>query len=159
MGWLQLLRRLTTGSAVALACLVATGCFAPSDPAGPPVGVRIEQGLVVLYLPLCPGEKLVSGQIDEPVGNGRTLWRGEQPAHPEGKVVRLGSPDWGQQTGGFSYHGQTFSFDVEGTARIYGGGADRWRIPVDLPPDTYELDRKKVTAAEIDQKSDCQKSG
>jgi hypothetical protein len=141
-----------------LGCLTLAGCFVPGDPEGVSVGLRVEQETLVVYLPLCPGEKVVSGQIDDPRGSGKMLWRGEQPVRPAEKVIRLGAPDWDQETGSFSYHGQILAFEVDGTVRSYGAGLER-KVLNDLPPGIYDVDGKKVTGAEIDQQADCPKSG
>lgn len=148
------------GLVAILGCsLLPAGCFLPSHPAGPSVGLRLEQGNLVLYLPLCQSEQVVSAQIDDPRGEGRTLWRGEQPAHPGTKEVRFEPSDWARQTGSFSYDGQTFAVSVDGTVRSYASGADGRKVLANLPAGSYDLNGKVATAAEIDQKSDCEKSG
>lgn len=137
-----------------------SGCFLPEHPEGPSVGIRIEDGKPVLYVPLCPGEKVVSARIDDPRGDGKVLWQGSRPAHPTAKIVRFGPSDWGTQTGDFSYNGQMFGVEVEGTVRYYAsGGADDRKLPADLPPDTYDLNGKTVTPAELDAMSNCDKRG
>jgi hypothetical protein len=153
------LNRIVVSAVAALSCLVLAGCFVPGDPEGPPVGLRVEQGVLVVYLPLCSGEKVVSGHIDNPNGGGKPFWTGEQPTRPADKIIKLGRVDWGKQSGAFSYDGQEFGLNVVGTVRNYGTSAIDRKLIVDLPDGTYDLDGKRVTAAEIDQKSDCKKSG
>jgi hypothetical protein len=146
-------------SALAItSCLVVTGCIAPSDPLGPPVGLRVENGSLVTYLPLCPGERVTSAQIDDPAGNGKMLWRAEQPTRPEDKVVQLGGSGWAKQSGSFVYKGQDFSLNISGTSVTYGSSRDRRRLLEDLPPGFYDFDGKKVTAAELDAQARCGKS-
>lgn len=154
----MLIRSVCGSAAAVIGCVVVAGCLAPSDPEGPPVGIRVENGVLTVYMPLCPEERLVSAQVDDPHGNGTVLWKGERPAKPDEKIVQLGGSAWGQQSGAFIYNGQDFSLDITGTVRTYGSSRDGRRLIADLPPGSYDLDGKKITAAELDAQSDCKKT-
>jgi hypothetical protein len=121
---------------IAATILCATsGCFlAPSDPAGPSIGIRVDGGVLSAYVPLCPGEKVLDASVSDPNGDGRELWSAKGPPHPTAKLVRLGGSGWREQTGSYEYEGQEILMDVGGTERSYGAGFLGDPLPTDLPP-------------------------
>jgi len=139
--------------------LVLTGCIAPSDPAGVPVGLRVDGGVISMYAPLCPGETVTSANIDLPQGNGKQVWTGEGPLRPDSKVVRFDQSGWKKTTGSFRYTGQDFSINVSGTVQSYGAATGTRKLPSDLPPGVYDSDGQQVTAADLDSQRKCEKSG
>jgi hypothetical protein len=135
---------------------VASGCFlAPSDPEGPSIGVRVDDGVLSVYLPLCPGEKVLDGLVGDPRGDGKELWSAKGPTHPTAKLVRLGGTGWKEQSGSYRYDGQDITLDVDATKRSYGAGFIDESAVKDLPAGTYNLNGKRATPADIEAASPC----
>ena len=155
----MLKRRPLSAGMLATMCVVLAGCFAPGDPEGVPVGLRVDDGVISMYVPLCPGERVTSGNIDLPQGNGKRVWSGEDPLRPDSKLVRFDQTAWRKTTGSFRYTGQDFGIDVIGTVQSYGAGMGTRKLPGDLPEGFYDSDGKKVTAADLDSKAKCARSG
>ncbi|GAA0925794.1 hypothetical protein GCM10009554_05530 [Kribbella koreensis] len=142
--------------AIAAAVLAAaSGCFLPGDPVGPSIGIRVDDGVLTVYVPLCPGEKVLGATLDDPSGDGKQLWSAKGPAHPTSKVVRLGGADWKQQTGSYKYDNQEVTMDIDATKRSYGGGVIEEPLLKDLPAGTYDLNGKRATPADIEAQSNC----
>ena len=139
--------------------LLPAGCFLPSHPAGPSVGLRIDQGKPVLYLPLCPGDRWSPRGSTIRAERAGRCGRGEQPAHPGDKEVSFGPSDWGRQTGSFSYDGQTFSIVRRRHGAVLRQRGGRTKGACRPAGGVDDLNGKVVTAAEIDHKSDREKSG
>lgn len=138
-------------------CFILTGCFLPGDPEGVGIGLRVDDGIISLYLPLCAGEKVAGAYLDDPRGDGKRLWHAEGPADPTSKVVQLGGTGWKKQTGSYQYGSHELSMGVDGPKRSYGaGGIDR--LPTDLPPGTYVVDGEKLTGPDIDARNPCTSS-
>ncbi|MEU4394579.1 hypothetical protein [Kribbella sp. NPDC023855] len=136
-------------------CCSATGCFlAPSDPEGVNIGLRVDDGVVTLYVPLCPGEKVTAAYLDNPLGDGQRLWTGQGPTDPTSKVIRLGDPGWKKQSGSYRYDGTEIAVGVDGPDHSYGAGIIG-KIPTDLPPGVYSVDSKTITGPELDQQPHC----
>lgn len=143
--------------AVAATILCATtGCFLPAHPGGVSIGLRADDGLVTLYVPLCAGERVASAYLDDPLGDGKQLWRGEGPAAPAAKVVRLGGPGWKGQTGSYRYDGHEIAVGVELASVDIGYSAGiMGKLRTDLPKGTYDMDGKQVTPEEIEAQDHC----
>jgi hypothetical protein len=138
---------------------VVTGCFAPGDPEGVAIGMRVDDGVLTVYVPLCPGESVKSAEVDLFKGNGKRVLTVEEPIEPESKVVRLDTTAWRRVSGSFRYTGQEFGMNVISTAQTYGAAAVDRKIPTDLPQGTYDSDGKRVTPTDLDSRRDCNKSG
>lgn len=140
-----------------LLVLTLGGC-APSDPEGPPVGFRVDRGELVVYVPMCPGERLIAAQVDliDDQGDAMTVWTGKAPRHPVGKRAAISAAGWGEVTGRFVYTGQPFSVSVEATAGSYGTSVLPSRVLTQpLTADTYDADGDVLTSQQIDQRADC----
>jgi hypothetical protein len=151
--------KMSTAARLAIAATVlgsSTGCFlAPSDPAGPSIGIRVDDGVLTVYVPLCPGEKVLDASVDDPRGDGKQLWSTKAPTHPTAKVVRLGGAGWKEQTGSYQYDNQELTMDIGATKRSYGAGILDEPLLKNLPANTYDLNGKPTTLAEIDARSAC----
>ena len=111
-----------------------------------------------MYVPLCPGERLVAARVDliNDQGDAITVWTGKAPRHPVGKQATIGAADWGEVTGRFLYTGQPFSVSVEGTAGSYGTSVLPPRVLTQpLTADAYDADGDVLTSRQIDQRADC----
>jgi hypothetical protein len=135
---------------------VTSGCFLPAHPEGVNIGLRVDDGVVTLYIPLCAGEKVATAYLDDPLGDGKELWRAEGPADPAAKVVRLGGPGWKSQSGSYRYDGHEIGVGVElaSTDRGYGSGV-MGKLRTDLPKGAYEIEGKQVTPEVIDAQDHC----
>jgi hypothetical protein len=96
---------------------VVTGCFAPGDPEGVAIGMRVDAGVLTVYVPLCPGESVKSAEVDLSKGNGKRVLTVEEPIEPESKVVRLDTTAWRRVSGSFQYTGQEFGMNVSSLRR------------------------------------------
>lgn len=160
-GWLPVLNRRLVGVGLLAAIGAAvTGCFfAPSDPEGPAIGLRVDDGVLTVYVPLCPGESVKSAEVDLPQGNGKVVMTVKGPTEPESAVVRFDATGWRRVSGSFRYTGQEFGVSVIGTVRYYGAGIFDRKIPGDLPQGTYDSDGRRVTSTDLDSERDCSKPG
>ncbi|MFI5712269.1 hypothetical protein [Kribbella sp. NPDC051620] len=144
-------------SAVAATILcTVSGCFLPAHPEGVSIGLRVDDGVVTLYIPLCAGQKIAWAYLDDPLGDGKQLWRGDGPTDPAAKVVRLGGSGWKSQTGSYRYDGHEIGVGVE-LADVdfgYGAGVTR-KLRSDLPKGTYESNGKQMTPAQLDAQDHC----
>ena len=78
-GRLPVLNRMVTVGLLATVGAVVTGCFAPGDPEGVAIGMRVDDGVLTVYVPLCPGESVTSAEVDLPQGNGKRVLTVEEP--------------------------------------------------------------------------------
>lgn len=156
---LPVLNRMVTVGLLATVGAVVTGCFAPGDPEGVAIGMRVDDGVLTVYVPLCPGESVTSAEVDLPQGNGKRVLTVEEPIEPESKVVRLDATAWRRVSGSFRYTGQEFGLNAISAAQTYGAAAIDRKIPSDLPQGTYDSDGKRVTPTDLDFRRDCKKSG
>lgn len=149
----MLISRLAAGL---LGYSLLTGCFLPGDPEGVLIGIRVDDGVVSAYLPLCPGERVTGAEASDPRGDGRVLWTGKGPSDPKAKVVQINGTGWREQTGSFRSDGKAeFGIDVDTTQGAYGAGG-LVKIATDLPPGTYEVSGgRRLTGPEIDALAPC----
>jgi len=104
--------------------LSCTACL-PSQPNTPPVGIRMNAGVIELALPLCEGEIIESAKLipNDPDRELDPVWSAEQFKGDPTGVVRLDSKSWTAARGG--YGGLVgFGIDVLTDRRATGLGLD-----------------------------------
>lgn len=145
----MLVRRWRSATGVAVAAALLGGCV-PSDPERPPMGLRLDNGVLSVLVPECASSDPISAEV-RPVSGSTfppAIWESSGFRGDVTKGIALSSDDWSSVSGSYV---SVYPFDV--TVRLRGralGAAYENRPLSDLEglaPDTYRVDGVVTTSA------------
>ncbi|WP_019136133.1 hypothetical protein [Cellulomonas massiliensis] len=133
-----------------VAALLATSACLPTQPEGRSVGVRLDDGVITMLVPLCAGEVVEAVEVRAVTPEDRPAadWRASGDL-AGGNVLTLSSEGWRETRGSYEHLG-AISIDVA-TDRGYLGTViddlDEFR---GLPDDTYVVDGQRQRSDEVE---------
>jgi hypothetical protein len=127
---------------------MTTACL-PNDPDLPAVGIRIENGVIELLLPVCPGETIRSAEVTRASAKDvpSPSWVGRLYQRDATQVVRLGNDDGWKDVHGDYSDLEGFSVDIRTSARETGLGIDA-RGQIKQTATGFDVDGVVMTRAE-----------
>jgi hypothetical protein len=133
---------------------VVAGCgILPTEPVLPPVGVRLDNGVLSVIVPICPNDSVRSASVSRMAAESipsDAPWSATGFTGDQSRGIALGPQDWSSISG--DYSGWTwFGVEVRTDGHSYGGG---FEMPEglgklqSLPSGSFYVDGKIVKAAD-----------
>jgi hypothetical protein len=119
--------------------LLLSACFM-ADPKLPTIGVRQDQGVLAILVPLCPSERLESIYVYNSNGDSRELsWSASDPipAVAQGGIVHLGESSEFRTRSGEMKISPEMEIVVRTSSIEVGFGFSMDEIPTTLSKDSY----------------------
>ena len=135
------LRRTVLPAAFVLSVVGACG-LVPSDPEPPPVGLRLDDDVLTVLIPRCPGEQVVAARVETQAADGswQPVWHATTFGGDAADGVELAEGAWEHTEGDYADPDGLVGIAVDTSHALYGAG----RVDLDdlrgLPPGEYSVD-------------------